>query len=121
GAAGADAGLAGLVAVAQVGVGARRAVGDCDVAAAGRGHARVGGADVVVVAVGGGPGGADPGRTALGAVALVAVAARRAVDDGGVPATEDRIARIGGARVRVVAVEGGAGDTRAALARLRAV
>src|SRR5439155_1085820 len=65
----ADAGLADLVAVADRGVGARRAVEHRGVRAAGGGVAAVGGAGVAVVTVERRPVDAEAGLTDLGAVA----------------------------------------------------
>src|SRR5262249_5878376 len=89
-------------------------------AAGGRGAA-VGGARVAVVAVQGGAGVERAALVGLRAVAGVHVAARRAVRHRHVLAAEDRVAAVGRTGVVVVAVEGRAGGTRAALAGLRAV
>src|SRR5262249_14297393 len=117
----ADPGLAVLPAVADRGVGARRAVRDRGVLAAEHRIAAVGGARVVVVAVGRRPGHAGPGLAGLGAVAGVAVAARAAVREGGVLAAADRAPPVGGAGIVVVAVERGPRGAHAGLAGLDAI
>src|SRR5207245_1945688 len=101
----AHAGLARLRAVAHVPVAARDAVRRRGVLTAEYRIAGVGGARVVVVAVGERARRADAGLTRLGAVACVPVAARRAVRHRRVLAPGHRIAAIGGAGVAVGAVE----------------
>src|SRR6266851_3462423 len=96
--------LARLRAVAHVPVATRGPVRDRGVLAALHRVAGVGGAGVVVVAVGEGARGADAGLTRLAAVAHVPVAARDAVRRGGVLTAEYRVAGVGGARVVIVAV-----------------
>src|SRR5207245_1056618 len=113
--------LAGLDAIAHVPIAARGPVGDRRVLAALHRVAGVGGAGVVVVAVGERARRADAGLTGLGAVAGVAVAARGPVRHCRVLAALHRVARVGGADVAVVAVERCAGDTDARLAGLGAV
>src|SRR5262249_40328068 len=102
---GADGALARLGAVSHGGVVAGRAVGQHGELTAGRRVARVGGAGVGVVADERRAGGAHAPLTGLAPVAGVAVGARRAVGDRRVQAAADAVAGVGGARVRVVAVE----------------
>src|SRR5262249_10102931 len=110
----ADAGLAGFGAIAGIAVGAGRA-GVRRVLATELRIAAVGGADVVVVAVGGrgaGHAAADRRSRADATLALiarradVAVVAGRAVGGGGVRADAGRgIARVGGAGIEIVAID----------------
>ena len=118
---GADARLAGLLAVAEVAVDARRAIRDRGALAASLRVAGLGRARIVVRAADGGARLADAGVADLDAVAEVAVAARRAVRHRRVIAAGRRVAQVGGAVVVVVAVEHGARRTDASLARLAAV
>src|SRR5207249_1069889 len=117
----ADARLAGLLAVAEVAVDARRAIRDRGAQAAGLRVAGLGRTWIVVRAADGGARLADAGPADLDAVAEVAVAARRAVRHRRVIAAGGRVAQVGGAVVVVVAVEHGAGRTDPGLARLGAV
>src|SRR5262249_20105711 len=117
----ADAAQAGLGAVADVRVRARRAVERGRVLAARLRIAGVGRADVAVVAVERRPGAADAVLAGLRTVAHRGVGTRRAVHDRGVLAAENRIAAVRGARVRIDAVERRARGADAVLARLRAV
>jgi len=117
----ADARLAGLFAVAEVAVDARRTIRDRGAQAAGLRVAGLGRARIVVRAADGGARLADAGVADLDAVAEVAVAARRAVRHRRVIAAGRRVAQVGGAVVVVVAVEHGARRTDASLARLAAV
>src|SRR3989442_2744599 len=105
--------LARLRAVAYVPVAARGPVGDRRVLAALHRVARVGGAGVVVVAVGECARRADAGLTGLGAVAGVAVAARGPVSHRRMQAALHRVTGLGGARVAVVAAERRAGGAHA--------
>src|SRR5204863_434006 len=117
----ADPGLAGLVAVADVRVGAWRVVHHRRVLTAERRAARVRCARVHVVTVERRPAGADPGLACLHAVADRAVRTRRAIEHGSVQASGDGIAAIGGAGVAVVAIRRCPRSADAALAGLGAV
>src|SRR5205085_9719072 len=115
---GTGAALARLGAVADVRVGAGRVVRDRRVRAPGDRIAGVRRARVAVVAVETGAGRAEPVLTGLRAVADVVVGARRPVEDRHVLAAGLRVARVGRARVAVVAVERRPGGADAARARL---
>src|SRR5439155_257701 len=117
----AHARLAGLHAVARVAVAARGSVRQRRVPAPGHRVAGVRGAGIVVVAVERRPGGTGARLARLAPVARVAVAARGAVRQRRAPAAGERVARVRGARVAVVAVEGGARGADPRQARLRAV
>src|SRR5262249_51109329 len=73
----AGAGAAGLVAVARIAVAAGDAVGERDPRAAGHRIAGIGGAGIVIVAVERRAGGADGALTRLETIAHVPIAARR--------------------------------------------
>src|SRR5262249_16198401 len=111
-------GLADLGTVAERGVGARGAIDDVHVNAAGDGVAGVDRARVAVVAVGRRPGRAGAALAGLGAVADRRVGARGAVRHGGVLAAGNRVAAVARADVVVVAGEGDAGRAGAVLAGL---
>src|SRR5207302_10549264 len=105
GARGAHPRLTRLGAVARVPVAARGPVRDGRMLAAGDRIAGVRGAGIVVVAGERRPGGTGPCLARLDLVAHAPVAARGPVRDRRVLAAGGRIARVGSARVRVVAVE----------------
>src|SRR5207249_3654674 len=117
----ADARLAGLLAVAEVAVDARRAIRDRGAQAAGLRVAGLGRAWIVVRAADRGARLTDAGAADLDAVADVAVAARGPVRDRRVLAAGDRIAGVRGTRVRVGAGERGARGAHPCLTRLGAV
>src|SRR5262249_47185767 len=114
----ADARLAGFGAVAHRAVGARRPVHRGGVLASRRRVTGIDRAEVAGVAVERRTGLTCAGEAALGAVAHGPVEARRAVRNDRVVAAGHRIARVGGARVAVAAVERGARLTHAAGAEL---
>src|SRR5436190_900337 len=110
-----------LGAVAHVAVAARGAVRQRRAPASAQRVAGVGRTRIVVVAVERCPGDADARQAGLRTVAHVAIAARRAVRQRRVLTAGERVAGVRGARVAVVAVEGGARGADPRQARLRAV
>src|SRR5207244_2978238 len=121
GARGAHPGLTRLGAVARVPVAARGPVRDGRMLAAGDRIAGVRGAGIVVVAGERRPGGTSARLARLDPVAHAPVAARGPVRDRRVLAAGDRVARVGGAGVVVVAVEQCARRADAGLTGLGAV